>query len=333
VIFHAPNLALLLASTLSAAALVLAAGFGAQVLRRWDLSNGSAGQLAMERRTYLVSTALAWVMAVELVSLLLFIFNADRMAPMFLGAMCAVGTLNANAFGFPALMLRTAAFCAAALWLIVHRADLQGRDYPLTRFKFALVIALAPLSLAAAATQLAYFLGLHPDVITSCCSRLFVSEAGGLKAELVGVDPALALALLWGALAVVLALAAFTRRRGRGQVPYALAVGIFFVVAVASIVSALSPYIYERPQHHCPFCILKPEYGYIGYWLYLPLFAGTVFGLAAGLLSLHPLPPSMRERLPAIVRANIAISALLLALFALVALLAIARSELVLVGA
>jgi hypothetical protein len=58
----------------------------------------------------------------------------------------------------------------------------------------------------------------------------------------------------------------------------------------------VSIYIYENPHHHCPFCILKREYNYIGFALYAPLFVGAACGLASGVLSLRP-PPSLQTRL------------------------------------
>ena len=75
-----------------------------------------------------------------------------------------------------------------------------------------------------------------------------------------------------------------TRRRWRG-----LALGVMTLAALAAALSGLLAfvvlYIYEHPHHHCPFCILKAEYHYQGYLLYLPLFAATAAGLGAALVS------------------------------------------------
>ena len=37
--------------------------FGIRIIRRWDLTSGSEEQLALERRTYLISTILSYVFA------------------------------------------------------------------------------------------------------------------------------------------------------------------------------------------------------------------------------------------------------------------------------
>ena len=331
-IFQTPILALLLVSSLASLVALWSGWFGFQVLRRWDLASGSRAQLRLERTTHLVSTLFGFVMAAEAVALLLFVFNADRMASLFVGAMCAVGTFNVNAYGFPALYLKIAVFFAAALWLILDRVDRAGTDYPLTRIKYAGIVAIAPLVLANAGLELAYFLGLKTDVITSCCSKLFTPVNEGLSAEMSGVSPGFALLML-GAVGAALALsgaAALIWRKGQGL--YALFGGLFFFVALTAIISVISSYVYEHPNHHCPFCILKAEYQYFGYALYIPLFTGTAFALGAGLTQRFARTPSLAARLPAMVRRQVTVSLVAYVLFGLATLWAIVRSNLILFG-
>ena len=52
--------------------------------------------------------------------------------------------------------------------------------------------------------------------------------------------------------------------KNKGAYLFASLSGIAFVVSLASILSFISLYFYELPTHHCPFCILQKEYGYIG---------------------------------------------------------------------
>jgi len=103
-IFDPPVMALLLASAFSTVIVALGAVFGVHVLLHWNLEDGHARQIRMEKRTYLVSTALMLVMVLQLATLVLFVHNADRMAVLFTGAMCAVGTLNVNDYGMPAFL-------------------------------------------------------------------------------------------------------------------------------------------------------------------------------------------------------------------------------------
>ncbi len=294
-------IALVFAAVLGTAMIVACTPFAVQVLRRWDLSSGSERQLAMERRTYLVSTVVAFVLAVELVSLLLFVFNADRMSILFVGAMCAVGSLNANAWGFPALYLKIATFFVAAAWLVVHHVDQQGWDYPLLRAKFAMLLALAPLMAASAVVLVRYFAGLEADVITSCCGSLF-SAGEGVSEDLLTISPAAALILFFGAVALAGLAGLRAVRRGRGGLAFAAAGAAAFLSGLVAAVSAISVYVYEQPQHHCPFCLLKPEYGYFGYAFYVPLFAATALAVGLGAVGRFGARESLRAVLPSVTR-------------------------------
>lgn len=331
-IFHTPILAMILASIITSFVMVWSAFFALKVVRHWDLSSGHARQITLEKRTFLVTTALKFVLVLELFSLILFVTNADQMATMFTGAMCAVGTLNVNAYGMPALLLKLSVFFGASVWLILNHADEQGRDYPLSKHKYALLIGLAPLVLITSITQFLYFYNLHADVITSCCSRLFVPEGKGLQANLSGMDPQNALIMLFAGFGLFVLMALWFRRHERGRSVFGAAAISFFVVAIIAIISVISSYIYEQPHHHCPFDILKWQYGYIGFALYFPLFFGTAFGLAAGLMAMFGTPQSLRDVYPRMIARNITISVVLITLFMGITLLAIARSHLILLG-
>ena len=332
-IFDPPILALLLAATIAAAVALAAAVFAVRVLRHWDIRSGAAMQIRMERQTYLVTTALKIVMVMQMAALALFVHNADRMAILFTGAMCALGTLNVNDWGMPALLVQIAVFLAATAWLVVNHADEMGRDYPYTRAKYALLLGMAPLVVASAVLQWLYFLNLDPNVITSCCSKLFTPEGSGVQADLSAMDPKLALTLLFGGGALLAGLAMLSPRLGTGgRIALGVAAGLYFIAAIAAVISAIAPYIYETPVHHCPFCLLKPQYGFIGYLLYVPLFMATALLLGMGLLAVFGTPSSMKATLPGFIGRIGRLAALLYLAFGCVALYAILRSHLILIG-
>jgi hypothetical protein len=83
--------------------------------------------------------------------------------------MCAFGSFNASVFGFPALFAKMALFFAAIVWLAMHHADVQARDYPLTRRKYALLLLRCCRWRWPMRPELAYFADLQPDTLTSCC--------------------------------------------------------------------------------------------------------------------------------------------------------------------
>ena len=329
-LFQPAIIALLLASAVSVLMLAAAAPFALQLVRHWDIRSGSERQLQLERRTYLMSTLLSFVFATQLLALLLFVFNADKMSVMFVGAMCAVGTLNANEFGFPALISQIGVFFLAAAWLVVNHADSRAYDYPLVRVKYLLLLGMLPFVALAFGLQLEYFLNLKADVITSCCGSLFSGEAKTLTGDASAMAPQQAMILFYSALALVIVAALFNVRQPRGGYLVAGFSGIAFVAAMIGIVSFVSLYVYEHPHHHCPFCLLKPEYDYQGYWLYLPLFSATASGLGVGALQPFARIPSLASIVPQLARRLSWITALGFALFTAVATFMIWNSNLIL---
>ncbi|QQS55242.1 MAG: hypothetical protein IPM89_05380 [Candidatus Competibacteraceae bacterium] len=281
---------------------LLAAGFAWKILHRWDIHSGSELQLRLERRTYLISTLLGFALGAELLSLLLFAQTAESLSGQFVGAMCATGVLNVNPFGFPTLLLKIALFFLAALWLLLNRVDNRGYDYPLVRVKYGLLLTLAPLALLEGAVQTRFFLGLEPEVITSCCGSLFSAAGQGVAAELAGFPARPALALFYAMAGLLLIMGLAFRRWPRLGPVFAAVNLLTFAVAITAIVAFLSLYVYENPNHHCPFCLLKAGYDYVGYALYLPLFAATAAGMGAGIIAPFRRIVSLQATIPGEVR-------------------------------
>ena len=295
-------IALVGGSAAGGALLLVAAAHGVAVLRGWDLGSGSQRQLELERRTYLVSTLLGFTLAFELLSLFLFVFTADALAPQFTGAMCAAGSLQASPYGYPVLLLKLLDAVLAGLWLILDHADKQGYDYPLIRVKYAALLLLAPPALVEAGLQAAYFAGLRPEVITSCCGSLFGEGGRGVGADLASLPPALAGGGLAAVLLLALGSALVFLRTGRGALATGLLSAAALPVALAAVVGVISPYVYELPTHHCPFCLLQREYHHLGYPLYAALLLGSVAGAGVALLAPFRATPSLAEAVPALQR-------------------------------
>ena len=284
-ILHPTVIANLLAAYTASFMLTYAAYYGLQILKHWNIESGSELQLILERKTYLVSTVLSYVFGLQLLSLFLFVFTADSLRTLFVGAMCAAGTLNVNAFGYPTLVLKIVNFVAAGLWLVLNHADNQGYDYPLIKKKYLLLIVVTPFIVLETLLETAYFLGMAPDVITSCCGSLFSGEkTTGLGSELASLP---AIPTLWAFyLTVIITLISglVFYFKNRGGYVYALLSFALFIIALIAIVSVISIYIYELPTHHCPFCIIMKDYSYIGYLLYVLLFGGVVAGSGIGII-------------------------------------------------
>ena len=331
-IFHPSIIALYLSSALISFMVLYSAYYGIQILRRWDIQSGDELQLILERRTYLVSTLLAYTFAFQLASLFLFIYTVDHLHRLFVGAMCAAGTLNVNPFGYPALILKVMNFLFAGLWLILNDADTRGYDYPLIRKKYWFLLLIAPFLLGEAILQANFFLRLRPDVITSCCGTLFSTDTGRMASEIAPLPSLPMKATFYLTMASTVALGLYFYLKNRGGYFFSSLSMVAFILSILSIISFISLYYYELPTHHCPFCILQKEYGYIGYPLYLCLLAGGVSGMGVGVLMPFRKIGSLSEGLPSLQKRLALLSFILYAIFAVMVTLRMVFSDFILEG-
>jgi len=308
-------ISLLLSSLLIGGMMLYAAFFAGRILRGWDRTSGSDRQLALERSTYLVATLLALVMAFQAASIFLFIHTVDDLHARFVGAMCAAGVLNINGFGYPTLILKLVNFLLAGLWLIINHVDNRAYDYPLIRKKYLLLLVIAPLVLVEVVLQGEFFLGLKPDVITSCCGSLFGAKGQGVVADLAAMPLVPAVVTFAVAMGLCLGTGGFYYLSGRGGPIFSLLSGITLLVMVVALISFISLYFYEIPTHHCPFCILQRGYNFIGYPLYLAMLGGGVCGLGVGVLQPFRRVPSLLAIIPPVQRRLALWSLLLYLLF------------------
>ncbi len=283
-ILHPAVLALIVASALTGFMVLYACWYGARILLQWEIRSGSERQLGLERRTYLISTLLCFAFAVQILSLFLYVYTADRLHGLFSGAMCAAGTLNVNRYGYPVLVLKAVTFLLAGVWLIVNHADTRGYDYPLIRIKYALLLLIAPLVLTDGILEYRYFAGLRADVITSCCGSLFSRDRAGVAGDLAALPSGPMEWLFFAGMIATAACGIRFNRTGSGGYLFSVVGTLAFFIAVASLISFICLYYYDLPTHHCPFCILQKEYGSIGYALYATLFGGGVAGMGTGAL-------------------------------------------------
>ena len=304
-IMHPAVIALFTGSILVSFMALYAAYYGVSILRHWDLKDGRELQLNLERKTYLVSTIMSYAFCFQLLSLFLFIFTADKLSNLFVGAMCAAGTLNVNSYGYPTMLLKIVNFLFGGVWLILNYTDNKAVDYPLIKKKYLFLLVIVPFIITEMVIQGSYFLNLRAHVITSCCGSLFSPESGSAGAGLAAL-PSIPMKIVFYSSMALTITSGFYFYRARNGVGYLFSVMsvITFVVSIAALISFISLYFYELPTHHCPFCILQGEYHYIGYPLYVALLGGVVGGAGVGVLmparhieSLKEIVPGIQKRL------------------------------------
>jgi hypothetical protein len=303
-IFHPAIIALCLASLFMSLMITYSAYYAIKIVKGWDIESGSELQLLLERRTYLISVILTYVFGFYLISLFLYVFTVDRLHVVFTGAMCAAGVLKVNSYGYPTLLLKMIIFLFAGLWLVVNYADNRAYDYPLIKTKYLLLLILTPMVLTEMILQTIYFLQMNPNIITSCCGSLFSEGKNSLSSELATLPVVPMEIIFYLSILLTVCLGILFYRVGRQGYLFSVISGIAFLISLASIISFISLYYYELPTHHCPFCILQKEYGYIGYVLYVALLGGAVAGMGVGVLmpfrkieSLAAIIPSLQRKL------------------------------------
>ncbi len=303
-LLHPGIIGLIIGSGLTLLLLFSSALLGMQILRKWDITSSSELQLSLERKTYLVSTLVQYALLFQVISAFLFIYTADDMHNLLVGAMCATGSLNANPYGFPALYAQIVTLFLAAAWISLNRIDNRAEDYPLTRKKYSLLFLILPAVTAGYVLQLTYFGSIDPDVITSCCGVLFSEGGAGLGSSLSSL-PVRKTEIVFGLLYLLVIVSGLLAARS-GRRPFTLLLSassaLFFFGAIASVITFISLYFYQMPSHHCPFDILQSGYYYVGYPLYATLFAGSFFGVMTGAVEPFRKIPSLAAVIPAVQR-------------------------------
>lgn len=284
-ILHPGILALLVGSLLTLLIMLKASWVGMQIVTRWDKDSSSEKQLQLERKTWLVSSLLNYALIFQICSGILFLYTLEDIHPLFVGAMCATGALNANLIGWLVLVVKVILFFVAALWVALNRLDQRTEDTPLIRPKYLALILITPLVGLDLYLQYSYFSGLQPEIITSCCGSLFSEQGESVASELAGMPALEAMKIFFTVISAFFTLVLicfFSRAAVWRNLLFMVAVLTFFA-SLAAVVSFISLYIYQMPSHHCPFDMLQGHYNYIGYPLYAGLFVGTLFGLLPGL--------------------------------------------------
>ena len=265
---------------------VFACRTAVRVLRYWDPQSDSNLQIKLENEIWLASTLVEYGLGFQILTVVLFVLAADTFCQVIVGAMCATGALLANNFGMPALLVKLAGVFVYGFWIVLHKLDISSETYPLVRIKYIYLLLILPLLVADIILQSLYIFFLSPDIITSCCAVVFGSSKETGRNLLEGFSRTTLLALYYGSIIALTGMGYVLLKRWLVALAVLFSTGwIWFLgLATIAIIAVFSSYIYAMPYHHCPFCILKPEYHYVGFALYFTLIPASFFGLTTVLV-------------------------------------------------
>ncbi len=303
-----------------------------RILDGWNPESVSERQLLLEQRVWFVSALVARVGLAQGIGLALFLHTADSLHRILPGAMCAAGSLNANVYGYPLLLMKTANLILCGLWLILQRTERLADDFPLARSRCRMLLVMLPLFAFELELQWNYFRNLTADGPVSCCDALFVTEGTGVLAWVSSLPVVPLDAFFFAAMALTLAAGIRYLARRRGAVLFGAAGLACFPLTLMSLIVFICPYIYELPTHHCPFCILQREYAYIGYPMYAGLLGGTLAAAGAWLLCRYRHLASLKEIVPRVQHQLVAFGVFSYSLLSGIVIHAVLSSHLILIA-
>ncbi|MCP3874468.1 MAG: hypothetical protein GY699_15100 [Desulfobacteraceae bacterium] len=272
-----------------------------QIFRGWDYNSTGENQFLLEKKTYLISSIINFTLFVQILMLFLFEITADELANVLPGAMCAVGTLSSNNYGFLLLNLKIVSTFVYFMWLVINYLDNQMETYPLVKKKYLALILIYPLPIMEIILFFKFAFHLDPSVITSCCGSVFNESAKGIGGSLANSSASISLSLFFCVAFLLLGNRYITCRWGRGhkrlgallEFPFWI---LFFITAILVTISFISTYVYEMVSHNCLFCFIGSQYHYYGVFLYFSLFIATGAGMTGGLLEMITKPAILAKK-------------------------------------
>ena len=248
------------------------------ILRHWDYRQITLKQASLQKKVYLTSVILSYVITIKIFLFFLFLYTLNELSNLITGAMCSVGVLNNTQMGWAVLALKALVILLCALWLLLFQSNQKNKTLLFTKKLYFLYLPLYFLVIIEFCSLIIMANSIEIDKIVSCCSTLFSKDADTSNSQsLLNIEPLIILSIY-----LFLYFCSFYKNR----VISALVGLMFFAVSILAVISFFSPYIYELPHHKCPFCIMQREYYYIGYVIYTLLVSSLYYSVANLFLSL-----------------------------------------------
>jgi len=258
---------------------VIAFFLSAKIALFWDAKATTPLQYKLYQQSYLVAVIIKYIFILKLPLFLFFIFTCDTLSSIITGAMCASGVVNSVDFGLNLTLFKLVNLYLFGFWLLLHHADSQEETQPFTKLKFALFVFFALFLFVEIFLEIDFFTALNISKIVSCCGTLFSAASTSTISLLFLVDANVWMELFYVSFGLV--VVAYWLKNTPLLIVSNFLMCLF---AIISLILFFSPYVYELPTHHCPFCLLQRDYFYVGYLLYTLLFIGTFYGISGGIL-------------------------------------------------
>ncbi len=247
-----------------------------KILRYWDFNATTALQYTLEKKNYLINTILYFAVVCKVILFIFFVQSLNALSGIVPGAMCSAGVVGSNQYGNRLLLLKILIIFGFGIWLIINKLDLKSITFPYLKYKYYLFTLLFASVLLEGVIEVLYFSNIPLTVPVFCCSTVF--QAPSLP---FGYTQTMLLVLFYALFGVILIL----NYLKHASISFTCNV-LFLFVAYYAITYFFGTYIYELPNHKCPYCMLQREYFYIGYIIWGSLFLGIFFGISPFLIEI-----------------------------------------------
>jgi len=234
-----------------------------RIVRSWDYNALTSLQYSLEKQNYLVNTILLFSVCTKIV------FCLNELSDIVPGAMCSAGVIGSNKFGGILMLTKILLIFGLGIWLVINKLDLQALNFPYLKKKYAIFICLFVMILIELGIEISFFYNIPLKVPVFCCSVTF--QAPKLPFGYTNFGLVSAFFVLFF---VILALN-FLKQSMASFVANLL----FLVLSYYAITYFFGLYVYEQPNHKCPYCMLRSDYFYVGYLIWGTLFLGIFYGL------------------------------------------------------
>ena len=245
------------------------------ILKNYDKNSTTHQQYKLQKKSYLLSTVVFFVFIVKIILLIFFIHTLDELSNIVPGAMCAVGVIESNIYGYDVLNLKIIITMLMMMWIPLHHQDQKGKNHPFFKHKIYFFMAIFVLICFEFFFEVLFFTNISTQTPVLCCSTIYKisNTLQHLPFNLSVVQTVILFYLLYIS---VISFCYFKKR-------ILLFVSSLFYIYISyyAIVYFFSSYIYELPTHKCPFCMLQKDYHYIGYIIFGSLFISTFYALSA----------------------------------------------------
>jgi hypothetical protein len=259
--------------------LTLAFYLAVKILFHYDKNATSAYQYELEKQSFLLSTIIKIFLYIAIFMFALFVFSIDSLSTLIPGAMCGAGVVNSGEYGEFLIALKFVIITLAMLWISIDKKDQKGENFPYFTKKLYFYLFLYFLIVLAWFLELKFFLSLNVEEPVLCCSGIYKSDTDSF---LFGLNIGTIVTLFYVVYVFIL-LSAYRRKK----LLLAFFAMVFLYLSYISIVYFFGTYIYELPNHKCPYCLLSREYYFVGYFIYAALIGANYYVLQGVVFALN----------------------------------------------